>query len=822
VHFQTKTINKESHFQLKAILLVMACLLFAGAYSQLPLFYNNQNTHFERGLANAGFGYLSSDWYAQQTEHIPVFSAFVSLVQLLDSHWIFYALHGVLAAVYALSLFAIAHRVFPGILGMLPVSFFFAMLTLLHSPWIANPYVNYTPDWTWVPSRLQTLAFLSTNGMAGQYILGPFLQPSAFGVLLIASLALFVYKKEMPAVVCAVFAATVQTPYILHTALLTGAYMALMLSRKNVKSAAKVGGLALLLIMPIVLYVLFTFYPTNSATTSMAQTILFEERTPHHLKISVWFSHRVYIQLLIMVVGLLLSYRHKRLFFIFVLCTIGSIGLTSIQAISGSHFLALLSPWRVFTWLIPVSMALTVGLFSFMATHIISTIPAERIRRWVSTTVICLFLVFLVGMFFTGVNKTIAGARADGDRETVISYAKKHAKKDETYLIPLMFEKFRLASGVPVFVDWKSHAIKDSEILEWYMRVQLAKAFYGAGNAADAGNALRHIQNHASITHIVAPPEAGHLFNLPYLRLVFQDKEYNVFHLEKHMPKDFSVILKSSCETQPSVATVEKPDPLHQGNAMLPRPTGPPEDSRTFTSPILGAKFALIPSGTYTMGSPPGEPGRDDDEGPQRQVTISQPFYMQTTEVTQEQWKRVVKNNPSYFKNCGDDCPVEQVSWSEVQDFIRRLNSMEGTNQYRLPTEAQWEYAARAGTTTPFNAGNCLATDQANYDGNNPLSGCARGEYRQKTIRVGSFAPNAWGLYDMHGNVWEWVLDWYGVYPSGRVTDPEGPSSGFYHVARGGSWGYCAMHCRSASRLSPFISFDHRTYRVGFRLIRAR
>lgn len=252
---------------------------------------------------------------------------------------------------------------------------------------------------------------------------------------------------------------------------------------------------------------------------------------------------------------------------------------------------------------------------------------------------------------------------------------------------------------------------------------------------------------------------------------------------------------------------------------------------KEFTNSI-GMKFVLIPAGTFTMGSPSNEPSRKSDET-QHQVTISRSFHMQTTVVTQGQWKAVMGSNPSYFSSCGDDCPVEQVSWDDAQEFIRKLNRQEGTDKYRLPTEAEWEYAARAGTTTPFNTGNCLSTEQANYDGNYPLSGCPKGENRRRTVRVGSFSPDAWGLYDMHGNVWQWCQDWYGSYPSGSVTDPAGPSSGSYRIFRGGGWDMGgASGCRSARRAiwpgyrpgrSPFpaIGFrrpGQRCPAIGFRL----
>jgi formylglycine-generating enzyme required for sulfatase activity len=225
----------------------------------------------------------------------------------------------------------------------------------------------------------------------------------------------------------------------------------------------------------------------------------------------------------------------------------------------------------------------------------------------------------------------------------------------------------------------------------------------------------------------------------------------------------------------------------------------------------LGMKFVLIPAGTFMMGSPSNEPGRSDSET-QHQVTISRPFYLQTTEVTQRQWRQTMGNNPSYFKNCGDDCPVENVSWNDVQEFIGKLNNMERTDKYRLPTEAEWEYAARAETMTRF------------YSGDNDDDLSRVGWYGEnsgmETHPVGKKRPNAWGLYDMHGNVWEWVQDWKGGYPSGSVTDPEGPSLGSYRVVRGGSWEVNAWGCRSANRnfYDPGVRIDS----LGFRFFRTR
>ena len=227
-------------------------------------------------------------------------------------------------------------------------------------------------------------------------------------------------------------------------------------------------------------------------------------------------------------------------------------------------------------------------------------------------------------------------------------------------------------------------------------------------------------------------------------------------------------------------------------------------------------EFVLIQPGTPLMGSPESEEGRYHDET-RHQVTLTNPFYMQATPVTQAQWQAVMGDNPSFFK--GENHPVENVSWHDAQAFIRKLNAR-GEGQYRLPTEAEWEYACRAGTETPFGIGNGVDLDstQANFDGNYPYGKGKKALYREQTTPVKTFEPNAWGLYDMHGNVCEWVQDWFGEYPEGEETDPQGPATGADRVLRGGGWCNLARFARSAyrGRFSP----DVRGINLGFRLVK--
>ncbi|MCX5677397.1 MAG: formylglycine-generating enzyme family protein [Planctomycetota bacterium] len=217
-------------------------------------------------------------------------------------------------------------------------------------------------------------------------------------------------------------------------------------------------------------------------------------------------------------------------------------------------------------------------------------------------------------------------------------------------------------------------------------------------------------------------------------------------------------------------------------------------------------KLVLIPAGKFLMGAPDSERGRSDDESPQHEAAITKAFYMGVTEVTQAQYEAVMGTNPSDSK--GPTNPVERVSWNDAADFCRKLSEKTGKT-VRLPTEAEWEYACRAGSKNRFSFGDsddCMA-DYAWYHVNSD----------RKTQPVGRKKPNAWGLYDMHGNVWEWCADWDGPYPARSVTDPKGPASAPSRVLRGGSWNDVPNDCRAACRNSSYPAI--RTNNFGFRVV---
>ena len=250
-----------------------------------------------------------------------------------------------------------------------------------------------------------------------------------------------------------------------------------------------------------------------------------------------------------------------------------------------------------------------------------------------------------------------------------------------------------------------------------------------------------------------------------------------------------------------------------------------PEHPPVWTDPASGIELRRVSAGRFRMGTPPAESGREPQEV-LHEVTLTRPFYLGTYEVTQKQWAAVMGTNPSHFQSC-TTCPVERVSFHDVEAFIARLNERSGPG-FRLPTEAEWEYACRAGGVEPFGGSSSLSSRDANIDGAHPYNG-PKGTARNKTTRVGHFAANTWGFFDMSGNVWEWTSDRHCPYTTGalapallghldagHVTDPIGSCASDHRVIRGGSWKFGASSARCGLR------YTHRPpdrgYSLGFRL----
>ena len=267
----------------------------------------------------------------------------------------------------------------------------------------------------------------------------------------------------------------------------------------------------------------------------------------------------------------------------------------------------------------------------------------------------------------------------------------------------------------------------------------------------------------------------------------------------------FCILLVFGC-SKPEVPTKEPTGEPVKASAE-PDLTAPSPEDETFSIPDINLGMLWCKPGTFMMGSPRDETGRYSSDT-QYEVTLTQGFYLGKHEVTQEQWEKVMGTNPSNFK--GATLPVETVSWKDAMNFCEKLTQVEKAagrlpkgHVYTLPKEAQWEYACRAGTTTAYSFGDQITPKQANYNVG-------------KTTSVGTYPANAWGFHDLHGNVFEWCLDWYGDYPSASARDPVGPSNGTTRVRRGGCWINNGRYMRSADRARG--TPDSRGGFLGFRL----
>ena len=250
-----------------------------------------------------------------------------------------------------------------------------------------------------------------------------------------------------------------------------------------------------------------------------------------------------------------------------------------------------------------------------------------------------------------------------------------------------------------------------------------------------------------------------------------------------------------------------------RGTAMSSHYSAPRQPNEYVNS--FGMKFIRVPAGTFMMGSPDTEIGRDSNEI-LHEVTLTRDYYLQATEVTQQQWLDVMGTQPSYFKNCGMDCPVENIRHTDAMAFINKLNKTEHTTHYRLPTEAEWEYAARAGSTSAFFNGPMIQVEDNNQSPYLDSVGWYYHNARHAPHRVALKAPNAWGFYDMHGNVWEWCSDWQRPYPFHAEVDPIGAEFSKSRIRRGGSWAHYPSYCRSAYR--SWYDPEDRSPELGFRV----
>ena len=523
--------------------LLVVALFFAVAHTQAPLYYSNQNQYFLHGLAAAGRGQLHEDWLANTRDPTPVFSALVTGTEQHLGEWAFYACYVLLLAGYFVSLVVLCEA-----LPMRPASasarlLFYALLTAAHAAVASVASVELLGvDY---PAYLQ-------RGLAAQYVLGPGLQPSAFGVLLIASLAAYAHGRLCLAAGFCSAAAIMHSTYLLPASLLTTGYLVALWRQGSGRRAFWLAAGSLLAVLPVVVYNLSQFSPTSAGAFSEAQRLLAEVRIPHHAVVARWMDKVAWAQVAWVLLGLALL-RRTRLFFVLVLTFALALVLTLVQLATASNTLALLFPWRISAVLVPVATAVIVASFASAAVHQLERLACPT--SWVAW-VAGLTIVALAGGG-VAVSASGTGYKMDPDEVPAMDFVRDQVRPGDVYLLPVSIPKvgsgrgavattftpparvgregnqiavdlqrFRLYTGAPIYVDFKAIPYKDTEVLEWHRRMQKTMEWYAQ---SDWGPTTAAELRAEGITHVLVPVDRD--LKADFLEAIYQDQTYRVYRL---------------------------------------------------------------------------------------------------------------------------------------------------------------------------------------------------------------------------------------------------------------------------------------------------
>ena len=549
---------------------VVLMLLFALACRQPPLYSSNQNTYFLHGLTNAGVGYLNLDWIANTVDPFPVFSYLVSFsIRFLGGN-AFYIYKIILTAINAFCIVELGALVFNFKNMGFKYLTFYLLLAALYSGLLASFLIKLPGQW-WSYTSIYRPYGILTWGAAEQYIHGPIFQPSSFGVFILASILAFYRKKPILAIILLAISVTFHSSYLLSAAVLTSTYMGIIIVKeKAYRKALLLGAMSLVLVLPTLIYSIKNFGPTNAEIFNQAESVLVNYAIPFHALASVWLDNLEYLQIILVGLSLLII-RKSKLFPVLVVPYLATIILSAIQIMTGNKSLALLFPWRISVFLVPIATSiLFAGLVSisfkifgrklpikwfvvkpvrfglFLGGMVIMFLAlfSERIVEGAQSSfgifqifgVLIGFAIFSfslavpywqrISLFFhkrgvkhlfqlmpiilslivigylgiTNTITTLASPQVGVNGST--RFMKSTYHPGDIYLIPPELDSIRIAAGIPIFVDLKSHPFKDTEILEWYDRIKIANKFYAA-SGAEACSILQDISSKYGITHVV-------------------------------------------------------------------------------------------------------------------------------------------------------------------------------------------------------------------------------------------------------------------------------------------------------------------------------
>lgn len=464
-------------------------------------------------MAHAKIGFLDRDWLANTADPTPVFNKFIELTyRILNWEPIFYGYYALLMGIYFYSLYGIARSLFSIEKSLSHKLFFIASFFLIHSAGLR-----------FVLSRLIGInwTYILEDGVADQRMLGSVFQPSTFGVFLLLSIYLFLNNHKYLAVASACLAAIFHPTYLLSAALLTCSYIVLIYREsREIKQTASLGLMALILVSPIVYRSFSIFTGDDAFLVEKARQILITFRIPHHAIVSQWFDATAIVKILFMLLALWII-RNKSVFTILLIPFCTAVVLTIIQVILKNQALALLFPWRVSIFLVPISVTILVAHYGslFIDEITIDASQNQRIINWCSMALISLAVISGASRF------TLDLIRKENIPERALfTYVLSHKQSTDLYLTPSKMQDFRLETGAPVFIDFKSIPYKETDVIEWYRRITLNNHFYQDMDCSILASLIKHER----VTHIVIDT-SSQFKGCPFISLQYQDANFQIF-----------------------------------------------------------------------------------------------------------------------------------------------------------------------------------------------------------------------------------------------------------------------------------------------------
>ncbi len=535
--------NLEKAKTYKIILLILFWLaiavLFGLAYTQTPLYEGNQNTKFLHGLAQAGVGYLNQDWLANTVDPLPVFTYLVYVTASINEN-LFYLQYILLFGVYIFSLYGIASILYRIDKSIVKTSAFIIVMFAIHSRYLI---------W-YVEKRFGVNYEFLHSGVAAQYLLGLEYQNSVFGVFILLSMYLFLRRKYVWSILAMGVATAFHSAYIFSAAWITIAYV-LIIFWENLseirasgafdfqgilKAAVKptlLGLLMLILVLPLLWYNQVYLASTSPETWEKSLDILVHERIPHHSLPEVWLGTQAYIQMAIIIVGLIAA-RKSRLLAVMLSLFLGGLIFTILQILTDSNSLAVLSPWRVTVLLVPLSLSL---IIADVISWLVDKMEIDEAIAFIPVAIVTA-LVFIAFCVYSGVQlqKTYGTSFREKRLIDMMDFVQKTKQSGEVYLIPPKepdLNDFRVYTGAPTYINWKSHPYKDDEFLEWYHRVQLALEFYDAEYRQDpsACTILKDLSEEYGVTHVVVKRKDA-VLNCDFVTDTYRETKFTVFAIQ--------------------------------------------------------------------------------------------------------------------------------------------------------------------------------------------------------------------------------------------------------------------------------------------------